>query len=291
MKHNKTLVSLLVVIVMIIVGYSIITIVPHNPTDNQAVTEDPSTVHYYCDTGTMAALFDNDTHMVHLKLSDGRTIDLNQTIAGSGMRYESGKILFTGKGDNATLSEGDTITYDHCVAGVVSATPQESSFSDTGKTFSISFPKSFSISGGGIGFDTTWRTNVQTPGLLLVKITSPRNLQPKTNLSNITITVGTSSDPEGIKNCLVAKNGEVATGSTTINTINYSIFTLSDAAAGNLYTTTSYRTIHNDMCYAVEFTIHSTNVGNYPPDQGIKEFDVAPIDTIIQQSMQSFKLL
>lgn len=61
--------------------------------------------------------------------------------------------------------------------------------------------------------------------------------------------------------------------------------------AGNYYETTSYRTVYNDECYAIEYTIHSTNIDNYSPDQGITKFDKEKITSILDAMVQSFNLI
>ena len=71
----------------------------------------------------------------------------------------------------------------------------------------------------------------------------------------------------------------------------FSKFTLNDAGAGNLYETTSYRGLFDGDCYAIEYTIHSTNIGNYSPDQGVKEFDKVKVQEELEKILDSFKFL
>jgi hypothetical protein len=73
--------------------------------------------------------------------------------------------------------------------------------------------------------------------------------------------------------------------------IPFTKFTFSDAGAGNLYETTSYRTKRGDECYVVEYTIHSSNIGMYSPDQGIKEFDKDKITKMLDRMVRSFQFL
>lgn len=72
---------------------------------------------FSCKGGTtMTAVFMRD--IVDITLSDGRQMTLTQAMSGSGIRYtnESGSIEFRGKGSDAYLQEGETITYADCVA-------------------------------------------------------------------------------------------------------------------------------------------------------------------------------
>ena len=104
--------------------------------------------------------------------------------------------------------------------------------------------------------------------------------------------MGTSADPNAIKNCLVYTNGNVGTSSeVTINGRKFTKMNFTDAGAGNYYDTTSYRTIYNNQCYAVEYIIHSSNIYNYSPDQGVKEFDKTKITSILERIIQSFKFI
>jgi hypothetical protein len=158
----------------------------------------------------------------------------------------------------------------------------------TGTGFSFVYPKDATIDN-----DLTypWQFNTAVPGTLLARIVIPRSVQPSTNLSDSLFIVGTSIDTQALKECLLATNGEIAKGDTTINGITYKRFELGDAGAGNLYDTTSYRTIHNGQCYAVSYTIHSTNIGNYDPSQGITAFDRVSITHTLEAIAQSFRFI
>ena len=97
-----------------------------------------------------------------------------------------------------------------------------------------------------------------------------------TNLSEAYFLFGASNDPGLVETCTqpVSLGGEeIVTGEVNINGIS---FTRSEAAglgAGNIYEQTYYRTAHGGYCYEVTFFVHSTNIGNYPPESGVKEFD------------------
>jgi membrane-bound inhibitor of C-type lysozyme len=91
------------------------------------------TVHYACDQGKtiVAEYFDGPSSVaangmpipggrVALVLSDGRHLDLPQTMSGSGIRYaeKAETIVFWSKGDTAFVEEGPSqkTTYAGCVA-------------------------------------------------------------------------------------------------------------------------------------------------------------------------------
>lgn len=282
--HNKLI--LFLVLLLILVGAYFLS------KDSKESTNSEDVVHFSCTKGTFDAYFDHES--VKIKLSDGRSLDLPQVRSGSGIRYEKDKIAFIGKGNDSLIQENGITTYENCVADSSNNNTQvngRSVFTDQGKTISFSYPNDLSVSGGGLGYTESWRTNTQSLGIILAKVILPKEIEPSTNFSEAVFSVGTSSDPNEIKNCLIPRNGEVEKDEVKINGLTYKKITLTDAGAGNYYDTVSYRTIQNDQCYAVEYTIHSTNIGNYSPDQNIKEFDTQKIVSILESMAQSVNFL
>lgn len=311
--NKKVLISLLVVIVALIVVIIVIAKAPDTMKD-PVVRNETSVTHYFCDAGTIDAVFGVDS--VKLTISDGRELSLPQVRSGSGIRYEKGDIAFIGKGDDAFLTEKDKTTFDNCVAGTVTDSMTDesgkpaaggtaqpggsvssgsgvSTFVSNGRTFMFSYPKGFVVTSGGVGYNTNWRVNSNDSGKLLAKITSPKSyiLKNKTNLSDITFTVGSSMDSHAVESCLAVQSGEVGAGIVTLGGVDYVKVVTTDAGAGNYYTTTSYRTVKNETCYALESTVHTTNLGNYSPDQGIKEYDHNAVANVVNSIVYSFRLL
>ena len=67
---------------------------------------------YVCDNGTrFTALFDNRLPALILTFADGRTLNLPQVLAGSGIRYSDGIHEFWGKGAEAawTVNNGTPV--------------------------------------------------------------------------------------------------------------------------------------------------------------------------------------
>ena len=287
-----------VVIVLVVIG--VVAAVIHS---NRAVAPAPSTntstmtstVSYSCDAGkTITAVYGNAS--AALTLSDGRVLTLAQAVSGSGVRYTDAAdtIEFRNEGSNAFLTESGTTTYNKCVAGTnapVTTSAGLTAFTDAGNTFTFMYPAGVTVAGGGVGYTTDWLTNNidQTSGMILAKATIDRSTQPKTNFSGATLTIATSSDPKAVTDCLVSQNGEGPVTTVTINGVQYAKTVGSDAGAGNLYDTTSYRTVRNSQCYAMEYTIHSTQLGNYDPSQGVTAFDVSKVTAPLEQMVQSFK--
>jgi len=97
-----------------------------------------------------------------------------------------------------------------------------------------------------------------------------------TNLSEAYFLFDASKDPGIVASCtqpLSASGPETVTGEVNINGIPFTRSEGSGVGAGNLYEQTYYRTAYQGSCYEVTFFVHSTNIGNYPADSGIREFD------------------
>ena len=131
-----------------------------------------------------------------------------------------------------------------------------------------------------------------TTGLKAFTLTVPKAFEPQTNFSDATLIVGESANPVASKECLApSMEGPSTFSTTTINGVPFSVFKTSDAGAGNYYKTTSYRTLHNGTCYAIEYTIHSAQIANYPTSYGLQPFDEQTIDSLMQKIVDTFKFI
>jgi len=301
---NKVSISILVIIVAAILAFWYFhQAKPLNTTENLGQTVASSSIvkgngnattstaiSFFCQEGVIQAAFGQS--QVTLVLSGGRTLSLPQVESGSGIRYATGTAVFVSKGDNAYLTENNQTTYTNCVAGAQTSVNAANTFTNTGKTFSFSYPAEFNLSGGDLGYTQSWRAEATSSGLLLTVVSIPKSFQPQTNFGETKFTVGTSADPEAVKNCLSLDQPGFGTSTpVAINGWPFTKITFSDAGAGNFYDTTSYRAVYNNQCYAVEYTIHSLNIGNYSPDQHISEFDRAKITALLQSMAESFTFL
>jgi len=247
--------------------------------------------HFYCDEGVITANFTEG--QATLALPGNRTLVLPQSISASGARYEANGVVFWNKGDSAFITEGDKTTYGNCLTGTVTAdTGTINRFTDVSESFSVAYPPTLVLSGGDTGYTETWRQQTGTLGMTLVKIRIPKTFQPETNFSEAIFTVGTSADPDAVAQCLTDANGaNVEKSQGTMKDVLFTKLSFSDAGAGNYYDTTSYRTVHDGQCYAIEYTIHSTNLANYSSESGIKAFDRAKIKNILEAIVESFAFL
>jgi hypothetical protein len=177
------------------------------------------------------------------------------------------------------------------ITPTVSNSPKTFTASDG--SFSFNYNNAFSVTPGDGTPTADWELNNQTQnGLLLATVLAPKDYMPQTNFGESKLTIGKSADTTAIKNCLVDNSGIKAIGQpTTVSGYPFTKFTFSDAGAGNFYDTTSYKGIVGGDCYVVEYTIHSTNIGNYDPSQGITQFDKTKIASDMESIVQSFRLV
>lgn len=167
---------------------------------------------------------------------------------------------------------------------------------DTNNTaggFSIAYPIDFNTQDNySAAQSSDWRLNANAPGIKYFTLTVPRAFEPQTNFADATLTVGASKDTSAVAACLAPNQSggpATVTSNTTINGVNFTIFRSNDAGAGNLYETTSYRTLHDGECYAVEYTVHSGQIANYPSSYGLQPFNEQMIDSLMQNIVGTFK--
>ena len=157
--------------------------------------------------------------------------------------------------------------------------------------FSISYPIDFQTDDNySMAPSSDWSADTfGTTGIKAFTLTVPRAFEPQTNFSDATLIVGASTDAAAVRECLSpSTEGPSDTATTTINGIPFSVFHFSDAGAGNYYETTSYRTLHAGKCYAVEYTVHSGQIGNYPESYHLQPFDKSKIDSLMQNIVNTF---
>jgi hypothetical protein len=163
---------------------------------------------------------------------------------------------------------------------------------ETQAGFTMMYPGSFTLDQGSVSQTTDWRADSQDPGIAVLSITVPPSLDPETNFVGATVTAGYSKDASALSNCFIAPNGDsVSTSSASVNGIKFVVYTAESVGAGQQYTTTSYRTTHSGACYAVEYTIHSTNLSNFPAGDNYTAYDSAEITDILNRVVGTFSFL
>ncbi len=166
---------------------------------------------------------------------------------------------------------------------------------NTAGGFSVSYPLDFPSDVIVSPAPTSeWRSGSNgTMGSVYLVVVVPATLEPQTNFVDAKLTVGSSRAKTAVADCLTADAASTVPGSSTgtavVNGISYSVFKTSDAGAGNYFDTTSYRTVHAGQCYAIEYTIHSTAIGNYPVEYGLTAFDEGKIGVVLNRIVGTVK--
>lgn len=148
--------------------------------------------------------------------------------------------------------------------------------------WSISYPTAYDI-------DDTHLYKGLGPSKVIrgVSFTVPASLASGTNLSRDSYLAVESQDV-GSQNCsallfLGDTNQETF---VTENNVRYSVAHSSEGAAGNLYEETVYAVVNSSPCTAVRYFLHSTQIGNYPPNTVI-EFDKGSLTSVFDAMRQS----
>jgi hypothetical protein len=159
--------------------------------------------------------------------------------------------------------------------------------------FSIAYPLDFPTGGGAAVPSADWRVN--TPqgetGILYFSLMIPKAFEPQTNFDDAKLTVGASRNATAVDDCLLAdqSGGPMqATSTTMINGASFTAFHSSGAGAGNLYETTSYRVLRAGQCFAVEYTIHSSQIANYPAEYHLKPLDETKLTDVLDRIVGTF---
>jgi len=103
------------------------------------------------------------------------------------------------------------------------------------------------------------------------------NSMTNTNLLEAYFLFSTSSATDAAENCFQppvwAEQSERAVGEVTVNGIQFTRSEFGGVATGNVYEREIYRTVHNQVCYEASFMTHYVDVGMFPPEMNVTEFD------------------
>jgi hypothetical protein len=175
-------------------------------------------------------------------------------------------------------------------APIVPPAPADYTYTNDAYGLSLQYGPHFSVLNPVETKAQPWRMESATPGERLITLILPGSTQPKTNLSDVRITIGASSDPVAVKGCLVPDQGEVQVDDA-VPEPGMMHFHSTGAAAGNLYDVNSYRAMRDVNCIALESIVHSTNIGNYDPAQGITAFDATKVKETVDRVIETFRFI
>lgn len=142
-----------------------------------------------------------------------------------------------------------------------------------------------------IAFPIDFVTDPTHDGETLFTLAIPATFLPQTNFSEAILTVGERKEKQAVARCALGSGSEVRERMTSISGALFTVFTKKEAVAGDQYLTTSYRAISKNVCYVIEYVIHSTALESYPPEYELKPFDEAKIKDVLDRIVGTFDLL
>ncbi len=210
-----------------------------------------------------------------IKLSDGREMNLKQTISADGVRYANPdeSFIFWSKGNGALVLENNQEkSYIGCIIVKADTGGLSKVYQNNEMQFSLRY-------GDGYIVDQSYKYQAFGPGKDIngVKFTIPATMVTGTNLSTDSY-ISVEQIPKTEK-CTAdmflqinAENKNQGVKEITENDMIYSLATNIDAAAGNRYEETVYALPGTNPCTAIRYFIHYGVFENYPAGT-IKEFD------------------
>lgn len=217
------------------------------------------------------------TGSAEVKLSDGRTLTLPQTISASGVRYANAdeSFVFWSKGNGALVLENNVEkSYIGCV--VVAPLPAGSTltriYSNGSEGFSLRLPEGTGTS-TNFTVDETFKNQIAPKKIIAgTKFTIPASVAEGTNLSTDSYLSVESIPQAPACTADLFFDGTHPTVEEADNRTTYSVASSTGAGAGNRYEETVYALPGTNPCLAVRYLVHYGVLQNYPAVT-VTEFD------------------
>ena len=282
----KTLLLILIVIILLATGSfyylsekpQVIILPVPTPVATEGSIKLLSTATFYCQNNrTIAAeFFETNATVgaatigsVNLALSDGRKLELTQTMSADGARYATAdeSFVFWNKGNGALVNEnGEEKDYKNCIiaAALEAKSDLTRVYAADDGSFSLRLP------GFGTTTDTQYTTDASYTKSVAgattshgVSFTIPAMMASGTNLSADSYI---SIEQLDVTTCAANAfmDTEASTSIRMLGEMEYSFATSSEAAAGNRYEEQIYALPGSKPCIAIRYFIHSTAYENYP---------------------------
>ncbi len=201
-------------------------------------------------------------------------------------------------GVNYTLTNAAPVMSYATASGTVVYAPfepktYETSFYDKGAgplyTYSFSYPRDFDLrtQGPAGGF--------LTAGTSQVSVVTPQDAfqTPKSNFGSAYMTISVASGTKAVADCYDlppgARGVPEATSTVAVNGRDFVTAATTGAGAGNIYASRVYRTTFNGFCFEAALTVHTGNIGMYPPGT-VVPFDENRAFGILATVFSSFKI-
>ncbi len=159
-------------------------------------------------------------------------------------------------------------------------------YTNTKNNYQFWYPATAAISYNQVAADT-------------VRVSLTSTMFTGTNLNEAYVEVGVDVGPAEVgvnakqsilDKCIQPRDWEKYEGVITISGKDFSLFEGTDAGAGNLYESRSYRRVENSHCYEVTEVLHSGNIYNYEPG-AVKAFDKPYFSGILDKIAKTFEFI
>lgn len=211
------------------------------------------------------------TGKAHIELSDGRKLDLPQTISADGARYANRdeSFVFWTKGNGALVLENmEEKSYIGCVVVSPETGDLTQIYHGESGSFSIRTPQGFTP-------DARYTYTNLGAGKAIsgTRFTIPQSFATGTNLSSDTyISVEQLPQTESCTASLFLDDDVKVSSSTDDSSRIYSFASSTGAGAGNRYEEEVYAIPGTNPCIAARYFIHYGVIENYP-EGAVAEFD------------------
>ncbi len=223
------------------------------------------------------------TGSVDLKLSDGRSMTLLQTISADGARFanDDESFVFWAKGNGALVLENNSEkSYIGCIGLVEDLGGLEEVYHSNEKGFTLRYPTGYSVK-------ESYAYQGMGPGKSIAgtQFTIPQTLKGDTNLSSDTyLSVEQFPRTPADRSCTadLFLDGAPTTEDVTEGMLTYSMASASGAGAGNRYEETVYAIPGTNPCVAIRYRVHYGVLANYP-EGTVREFDAVALKNQFDQ--------
>lgn len=173
------------------------------------------------------------------------------------------------------LSEGQSI-YTNGEEGFLIAYPERAVVSE-------SFKNTHLLS--------TWSVSSDLPGTPLIEILSYTRASETSypRYYDALVRVGVSRDQAAARTCIEPHNGEVAADERTIGDVVWSGFSYGDAGMMKYVRATSYRTVHNGACYALEEIVAGSSYRDEPQADDLSDEALQKEEAALRSITDTFR--
>jgi len=228
-------------------------------------------------------------------LSDGRNLDLKQTISADGARYATANedFVFWSKGNGALVLENNIERdYVGCVLvkPAIAGVDLPKVYAKADGSFSLRLPSLLSATEDGYSINEDFKNQISESQIIDgVKFTIPNKLATGTNLASDTYLSIESIPNTQVCTANLFLDKETVTSTLVEEGATYSVATSTEAAAGNRFQEKVFALVGTNPCMAIRYMVHYSVLDNYEPDT-VVEFDAVGLVSQFDQIRRSLTI-